>query len=486
MRIALQHGIKLILIGAIGLNGFACGKKKKQSNSSAGEDTITNQLAQALPGTLAIASPTASKSSTNLDSLSLSDSDFESRKDANVQQLNCSDVTKCVKKFEVPTDKANPSCYGPQLDYQNHPDGSPTSGQLPSGDLGIWSATESNGEACVAAKMNTEIENVAAYATLAMNMTNMVFGAANLAGKSLPGVGSTEDFKSSVNEKLSGQDVGATLETASVKRESDANGRPKYSTTIKFTPSAGTFTGMTIVINHIALDDSNTTYKGRLKVFLTQNSGGKYAKGISLHYHKSASSSLRYAIRSRSSSDSSVTIDALFNSDGDVIYPVSNDGYSWGVFDLNPESGANKVAYLWVAGSPNENTRSFYAETSVSGNDMIGKGYFGYGDALNQFTSSNFQSKWLDRMICNWAGPSNNHSGVAKAQKQEFKQTSKTGVFAATSSAITYAPANSCTGNGSFAGKLTTATSYSTFGATTDLVSISSEGFTIPSAPDAL
>lgn len=464
----------------------ACGKKKSSSGGgTTNTETINNALALAIPGTLAVASPTASKSATLLTDDPV---DFSSRKDANVERLNCADAATCVKTFALPTDRNNPTCYGPNLDYQNHPNGSPTSGQLPSGDLGLWSAAESTGEACVAAKMNTEVENVAAYATLAMDMTSMVFGAANLAGKSLPAVGATEDFKSAVTDKMTGQNIGGTIDTATVTRNDDSGGRPKYTTTLKITPAtAGTVTSMTVVLTHIALDDTNATYKGRMKVYLAET-GAKKAKGISLHYNRASSTSLKYAVRSRESSDSAITIDTLFDSTGDVIYPTgsANDGYKWGIFDLDPQTGLGKVAYLWVAGFPTENTRSFYAETSASGTDIVGKGYFGFGDALSNITTSNYQTKWLDRMICNWAGPSNNHTGVAKAQKQEIKQTGGLGTFASTSSAITYAPANSCVGDGSFAGKLTTATSYTTFGTTSDLVTLSAESFTIPAAPDAI
>ena len=62
------------------------------------------------------------------------------------------------------------SCYGPALYYKNHKNyagatspgtctvSGAANGCLPTGDLGLWSATNgSNGEACAAAKMNSKM-----------------------------------------------------------------------------------------------------------------------------------------------------------------------------------------------------------------------------------------------------------------------------------------------------------------------------------------
>ena len=80
--------------------------------------------------------------------------------------LEGTDVSACFDALPAKPQVESPLCYGPAVDYEMHPDASgsdPTSGQLPTGDLGLWVETEPGTDtACAAAKLN-ELVAKAAY-----------------------------------------------------------------------------------------------------------------------------------------------------------------------------------------------------------------------------------------------------------------------------------------------------------------------------------
>ena len=494
MKLHLPSGQKSVALAAVVLAaaGIAvnCGKKSSDDSSAS-----ASSFALVVPGSLAIASPTAAQTTTSLRLVDEAPKDFKGRQEAMAARLSCDDAATCARKFVAPTMPVNPSCYGPQIDYRHHPDGSDVSPfQLPSGDLGIWTSAESDGTACVAAKMNSQIESIAGYAQLALDMTTMVMGAANLAGASLPAAaGDFVDLKDAVISKLAGQDLGATITTAKLSRAADNEGHRAYDTSISITPSgslAGNVTGMSISVRHVALDDTNATYKGKIWILITSN-GADAGQAISVLYSKSSETDLKYEMRSRLAKDSAdATAANMFDSVNNVNYPGTNmaKGYNWAIVDLDPTTATGTVAYLWVAGSKLENTRSFFAKTEASGSAVNGTGYFGFGDELQNFTTANYKTKWIDRMICNWAGPGNQHTGITKLQKQTMTMTG--GKFVVGTDNITYTPSNDCSNNvgsgssGTFRWKLPSSSSYTDFGSSNNLVSISGESIVIPTAPD--
>lgn len=102
----------------------------------------------------------------------------------------------------------NVECYGPTLAYQNHPDGAdpaPRSGQtyptLPGGDLGIWKASESDGTACAAAKLNALMDKAGGVSKAAMLIVAGMLDAADDAKRELPGKGSRLDLKEALTTK---------------------------------------------------------------------------------------------------------------------------------------------------------------------------------------------------------------------------------------------------------------------------------------------
>ena len=55
-----------------------------------------------------------------------------------------------------------------------------------------------------------------------------------------------------------------------------------------------------------------------------------------------------------------------------------------------------------------------------------------------------YRSTNIDRMICNWAGPEQSHTGVSKVQRQQLRYDTTNNVWKSTSNNITFAPTNDC------------------------------------------
>lgn len=185
----------------------------------------------------------------------------------------------------------------------------------------------------------------------------------------------------------------------------------------------------------------------------------------------------------------------LHNADGTLLLTQATQNINHGIFNVHPDTWVGNVSYAWQAGSGDSNTRVFNVIVSAT----AGCGFFGYGGAFNT-TTGTAPSNAITNMICNWAGPGNQHTGLTgKAQKQCMTKSSA-GVFAidSTKNNISYAPVNSCSmtagqlgANGSaFGYKLTSASYPGTQPAVTnDLVTLASDTdyatYTAPTAPTA-
>ena len=490
----------------------SCGKKK---DSTTGTGSTSSFALSTYPSDFVVASPAASKSkSTKL--ASTDSADFETQKSAISTLLSASSISDCTfTLMDAPTN--SPACYGPSLDYKGHPDfTTPSAGQssadgtFPGGDLGIWtkyssSDTDTTQESCVSAKMNSLIGQSAAYvgnAEKAMAFLQCV--AKNTSSVTLPkAVGDSLDL---LNEVDKAKPDNFTFTKASIAysadyKKSDGTTSPIYLSTVVFSNSS-TKVEYTINLKHTTTDTDKKYYRGKLWVFAVPSTGNttlQKTAAYSVMYEKTDDTNITYSMKNSNFTKTSTESD-MFDSDKTVKTPVSNDGYSWGIFKVSGSDGTGKVAYAWVAGTIEENARSFLASISKdSAGKKSGVGYFGFGDSmkniLSEASSSGTFTKFLDRMICNWAGPGNNHTGSAYVQKQVIEEDTTTGLFSPTSSLITYVPRNSCglgsgENNTSFTYRsANTTASYGNFG-TTNLVSIATEKtgtyadvFTVPTPP---
>ena len=143
---------------------------------------------------------------------------------------------------------------------------------------------------------------------------------------------------------------------------------------------------------------------------------------------------------------------------------------------------------------------------SVVTSDTTGRAYYGYVPSPSTGSESiNLDLSQADAgMICNWAGPSNQHQPNDKVQYQALSLSN--GEWTATTSNIRYAPTNSCdsatsvTFTPAFSGPdvdpaptptanqqevIDNGTIDGSSAFTNDLYSKSSMDFTMPSAPTA-
>lgn len=493
---------------ALGVVSQSCGKKEAKEVVEATASAKSSIVSAAFPSDLVVTSPLAQKKKTTLNAAAdeAGAADYDSKKTQLEKLTTATTAASCVYKFAAAKSANKPTCYGPQLYYKNHPDyvagtgGGPfdagVNGNLPGGDLGMWDAAEASGEACTAAKMNYEIGVVAEKVDMAINGLAMMMCVAAAQQQELPAVGATSDYTSAVTTALTGQDIGATISTATLERLADLDGKAVYKSVMKATTTAGHV--VTVNMKHVRLDDENKTYKGKMWMSVVPSSTttsndpmASKTMALSILYHKASDTSVKYSLRQGNFSKENSTDAKMFDSSYVANLPISNDGYSWTLVDQNPTDGTGKVGYAWVAGTKTENVRSFVANvTKDSAGTKSGTGYAGFGDTMENVLKDTTLKTFLDRMICNWAGPSNSHTGAKFVQKQVMAMNTS-GIFAASSSKISFVPRNSCgtsadtSPNGTFSYSKTETGTYTDFTNSNDLVSTTDAGTDIvpPTAP---
>ena len=100
------------------------------------------------------------------------------------------------------------NCYGPTITYSQHPDtrssDSQHNGMLPSGDLGLWTATEpGGGDACAAAQMTKILVGPRAQVMTGLKVSAAALVAATRKnGNAVPAVGTTVNVGIELNEQL--------------------------------------------------------------------------------------------------------------------------------------------------------------------------------------------------------------------------------------------------------------------------------------------
>ena len=272
-----------------------------------------------------------------------------------------------------------------------------------------------------------------------------------------------------------------------------ADGDATFEATLEHIPEVDLDSTAALKAQEVPADE---TYCGRLTqkfnipaadLPLLGNCGG--ADGITrctaVEYCKDSATSLTYHLRTAEFCGQDVdcgTVDPADKKTGSNPDGWGNNFY-YTVCNVNPENGSGSCAQAWQAGALDGNTRVLNVSVDADG---TGCGYFGYGPDVA--AASGVGS--IDRMICNWAGPGNNHTGVAKAQRQCFTRDAS-GKYVSNSAnlAITYAPTNSCDKLASDAtftySMLDDPTNAVAAGVpvTNDLIDLADVDFTVPSLP---
>ncbi|MBI4236828.1 MAG: hypothetical protein HY696_00245 [Deltaproteobacteria bacterium] len=459
------------------LAASGCGTGSVGTSSGNPSTPSSTTVASAVPGDLVVSSPTAESSSATASvakSLAKAAASVDTSDPAAGYQVKREFLQNLINSDEqcnIPPhhqEPRSPSCYGPRITYAGHADATNNpadspNGDLPPGDLGIWNETQGDaGEACAAAQVNYLIARVASEVDRAINLFGSMACAGRLAGLELPAIGDAAvDMKQAMADRITVP--GLTINSATLERQSDdASGNPVYRSTV-----ASTVTGLdnstrevTVTLLHVPTNDDNTTYQGRLAVLvhLANGRGGIPGNcsesGLTgttiatvIDYSKSSETSLQYALSfgefcgaATNPLSADLTIDA-----SDKLERASNpDGWgndwNYGLFQLNPSSTTGSVAYAWQAGARDGFTRVLnVGVTANSDNSASGNAYFGFGpDAAADGVGS------ITGFYCNWAGPNNQRIYQSLAQRQVLSRTATGTVFTASSSNITYAPANSC------------------------------------------
>ncbi|WP_218110126.1 hypothetical protein [Oligoflexus tunisiensis] len=458
----------------------ACGKSDSSSDDAATTTTTTDTTTEVAAGTLALvpsivlASPTGATTTT---ALRLADEepdlDVEDPKAA-VAALDeafasATDIKGCLVGLGRKAPQArNTNCYGPSVVYRNHPDstsGDPSPAQMPSGDLGIFDASETSGEACVAAKMNEMTGSIRATVKESIETGKRALCFAAVLGKELPTAEGeeldlTEDVNTALTEIAADLDKKGTLtfETIKITLLEAAETGNVFQTDVQADIPKGSIWTRVVTKKY-----SDTHTKGYVWGVLERSESGATLQGapsqndphvFSVIYEKDGdvmkfegTKSVAQSTTDKSAIEADPT--ALFESDKRVrVASTGNPGYSHVMASMDSATGAGEMIFMWTAGGAMEEQRTLHAKVTVSGETRSGWGYFGFGPKLGDFrtlvkagTVTDTQQS-IEKMICNWAGPNHSHTGITYAQKQVITFT--TDKFTATTNHVGFAGRNNC------------------------------------------
>jgi hypothetical protein len=254
---------------------------------------------------------------------------------------------------------------------------------------------------------------------------------------------------------------------ALTRAENDADGNRVFIATLTGTATDADGDPQTIMIRlkHVPRNADNTVYRGKLSYTVTTDDGDKFGNcapgtltgstdAVSIAYEKSSTTVMTQELRSGNFcgtdadpylSDDNFTVDAAGKFDVTANPDGWANNFNLGKMVYNPVTGAGDFRYAWQAGFGDNNTRVLNVGMdagTADPDDMTGCAWFGYGPDIEEDDAGD-----IDRMICNWAGPGNSHTGQSLAQEQCL-ELNDDGIFVATSSNITYAPTNLCNSNG--------------------------------------
>lgn len=377
---------------------------------------------------------------------------------------------------------SNAGCYGPQLLYANHEDGSGTeSGLLPSGDLGLWLPTDAaSGQPCVVAQLNERTAGVK-HATR-QGLLLMAVMRATIAGSggtlAMPAAGFSTDLSTPFSTVLAAVPAltGLTVHAATVSL--DPFGKT-YTYRLAVSRNAGTSAGRSgeIVLQHRP-GATAAAYSGVLRVAgfdlvsdatfgcSDRMAGGRYqrARVTTVRYSRQ-DDQIDFGARSgqycgapadladadHASQVASLTAGELdpavqlpAGAPGGAVVAGTSTGWR-GNFDrfggrYDRTTGAGQFLYAWQAGTGDSHARALAVSSTYdrTADSRTVQGYFAFTDALASTDGS------LLGMVCNWAGPGAVHTPAARFQSQTATLAGLASTFVATASHLGYAPTNAC------------------------------------------
>ena len=334
----------------------------------------------------------------------------------------------------------------------------------------MWNASSSDGEACVAAQINQLVDYDTKYAFFGQMMAATVICYANSSSIKLPeaSTDTAVTFDATQLTDLGFTDANSKVVTAtsvvvSYVADADANAGQKFEI-------SGTADSKTFQIIMVYAKRASSGYRGVVSYVFrlpSANIGGCDPVGsspagtmvfsradkssdvqISLETGEFCGTSVNPFIGSVGAV-SSISVDSCDKKDATFTGDTNTSAEGWAgnwnrvIFNYDPDTLIGKYSYAWQAGKSDGNSRVFNAEISTA---SAGVGYFGFGPDVSTIASGactkDADLGEVTKMICNWAGPNNSHTGVTKLQKQTMAKTA--GKWTAGTSSITFAPTNSC------------------------------------------
>lgn len=381
----------------------------------------------------------------------------------------------------------NASCYGPSMAYSNHQDAGsqPASGTLPGGDLGLWKEYQAGGQPCVAAQLTARAAGVKAQTMQGLLlMAALRHTVASSSALSMPTAGATTDLGAQFESMLHGYASFALwdVHAASISLDSagttytyrltlsngatDANAR-LGEVIMQHTPgsSAASYAGLMHITAFALSNDSamgcdderdSTTnlfkaaYVSTLRYERSSAAVAFSSRGANYCGHPAATSSSDYGAEVASyTADGELDPTVKLGGNAPPGQPRSRGtskgwlgGFTRFAGDFDVETAEGDFLYAWQAGTGDDKSRMFAVDTSYNtvtdSYDL--QGFFGFAADI-----ATTQGDLLG-MICNWAGPGNNHTPTAKFQSQRATLSSDSSNFTvpAGGSKIVYAPTNSC------------------------------------------
>ncbi|WP_338415455.1 hypothetical protein [uncultured Sphaerotilus sp.] len=376
----------------------------------------------------------------------------------------------------------NAGCYGPQLLYANHEDGSGTeSGLLPGGDLGLWLPTDAaSGQPCVVAQLNERTAGVK-HATR-QGLLLMAVMRATIAGSggvlALPAAGFRTDLSTPFSTVLAAVPAltGLTVHAATVSL--DPFGKT-YTYRLAVSRNAGTSAGRSgeIVLQHRP-GATAAAYSGVLRVAgfdlgtdatfgcSDRMTGGRYqrARVTTVRYSRHgyqidfgarsgqycgapadlADTDYARQVASISAGELDPAVQLPAGAPGSAVVAGTSTGWR-GNFDrfggrYERTTGAGQFLYAWQAGTGDSHARALAVSSTYdsAADSRTVQGYFAFTDALATTDGS------LLGMVCNWAGPGAVHTPAARFQSQTATLAGLASTFVATASHLGYAPTKAC------------------------------------------
>lgn len=470
----------LLVVSLLSLTVIAaCG-----GSSTTGSTGTTTTVEDTAPDDVVLSSPTATiTGGTSISEYGLKgigikgvEDDFETKKAA-YQQLKggtgeCTFSLIQMSSILVP-------CYGPSIEYQNHPDGAapnPAAPYLPPSDTGLWNETAdgSTQEACAAKKMNALVGEVSGYVDNMINTIGGMICAEKKAGIELPEINGSEDVKEEITAHINVP--GLDFTTATLERLANDGTNPVYRSTAETVMTMGDQTvNGTVIVKHVPTATDNSTYKGKISYTMAtaqddvqSNCSGTTGMTIAgtILYEKSSATSMKYEMNyAMFCGQTADPLDANNNisptdkfcstteiNAGQCTTPNLDgwaNNWNYGLFEIDPTTGMGTVAYAWQAGYYDGATRVFNITVDdAADGSASGTAYYGFGPDIAEAVAGVTKGK-ITQFICNWAGPGmgpngGNRQPVEKAQRQTLTRAVGGTVFTPATSNITYAPANSC------------------------------------------